>query len=461
MALLALPGPASAARDAEVSIMDDPLLLGRSQRHIDRQMDIFVTLGVDRVRVSAFWNGNAPRASRKKKPSGFDGANHLDGRYRWAALDRVVGSAIRHGLKVMLTITAPGPRWGMTGSKRNQVWRPNPDEFADYAEAVARRYGRFVDHYGLYNEPNQNAWLQPQSSRRRLIAPHIYRDLVLASYPRVKQVDAGSTVLIGNLAPGGTRRRGRRANMRPLTFLRAMGCVNRSYRPVSSGACDDFKPVPGDAAGHHPYQFFDRPFKRLRIPDEVHIGNGRSLLRALDRLQKRGRIASPDGGKFDVFYTEFGYQTFPPDPFAGVSLRQHRRWLQEAAYLVWKTPRIRGLNQFRLTDGPIRGTGFAAFREFQTGLMFANRERKPAYRSFPDPFVIRGSRFWGQVRPGGAHTVAIQRRPLSGGSYSTVRTVQTDARGYFSVRLNRSAGKWRYRYSDASARGKSDVITLR
>ena len=458
-AVLVLAAPALGAADAEVSIMDDPLLLGRSQAYIERQMDLFVKLGVDRVRVSAFWNGSAPSPGRRTKPAGFDSANQADPAYRWPALDRVVFSAVRHKLKLMLSITTPGPRWAMTGSKRNNLWRPDAAEFGAYAGAVARRYGPFVDHYGVSNEPNQGGWLQPQSDRNGLIAPHVYRAMVLAAYPRIKRADPNSLVLIGNLAPGGTARRGRRANIRPLTFLRELACVNRSYRPITRGGCRNFTPVPADAFGQHPYQFFTRPTKRVNVRDEIHLSNGPALLRAIDRLRRRGRITSPTGARLDVYYTEFGYQTFPPDPFSGVSLRHQNRWLQDAAYLVWKTPRIHELNQFLLTDGRVKGRGVAAFREFQTGLLFANRRKKPAYRSFPHPFVISGSRCWGQVRPGGAHKVTIQFRSSSGGSFAAVRTVQTDSRGYFLVSIRRRRGQWRYVYSDGPS-GASDVLTV-
>src|SRR2546421_3834546 len=131
--LLALAGAAHAARDAEVSIMDDQLLLGHSQSFIDQQMTIFRRLGVDRVRVSAFWNGAAPNISSRTKPAGFNGANQADPRYRWAALDRVVDSAAAHGLKVMLSISTPAPMWATTGARRNNVWLPSPAEFGAYA----------------------------------------------------------------------------------------------------------------------------------------------------------------------------------------------------------------------------------------------------------------------------------------------------------------------------------------
>jgi hypothetical protein len=183
-------------------------------------------------------------------------------------------------------------------------------------------------------------------------------------------------------------------------------------------------------------------------------------LRALDRLVRRGRIVPSSGRRLNVFYTEFGYQTYPPDPFAGISLRRQSRWLQQAAYIVWRTPRIRSINQFRLTDGRIRGRGVAAYREFQSGLLFANRRKKPAFRTFPNPFFISGHRAWGQVRPGGRHTVTLQRRGLRGGRFRSVRRIGTDGRGYFSARIGRRRGQWRYVYSDGP-RGRSGTISIR
>jgi hypothetical protein len=459
--LLGAAASAHASRDAEVSIMDDQLLLGKSQAHIDHQMAIFQALGVDRVRVSAFWDGNAPGANSRRKPSGFDATNPNDPRYRWGALDRVVYSAVGHGLKVMLSVTTPAPLWAVRRTRsRNRVWRPSPGEFGMYAEAVARRYAALVDQYGISNEPNQGGWLQPQSGRGGLVSPHLYRAMVGAAYPRIKAAAPGSTALIGNLASSGSRARGRRAPIRPLAFLRAMACVDRRYRPIRSGSCRRFRPVPADAVAHHPYAFFSAPSRHSRDPDDAAIGDSRRLLRVLDRLVHAGRIKPSRGRRLNIYYTEFGYQTNPPDPFSGISLRRQSRYLQQAAYLVWRTPRIKGLNQFRLTDGPLRGRGLAAFREFQSGLLFASGRPKPSFRSFPNPFVIAGSRFWGEVRPGGAHAVEIQRRAGRRGAFRTVRRLRTDTRGYFSVRLGRRAGFWRYRYVDGPS-GTSDVLRLR
>jgi hypothetical protein len=468
--LAAVAAPASASQNAEVSIIDDQLLLNASPQKLEQTMLRFQRLGIDRVRVSAFWYGHVARAHSDEKPPGFDTSNHQDPLYRWAKLDRVVASARRHGLKVLISITTPAPYWGTDApSKQNPVWKPDPGEFARFAGAVASRYAALVDQYAVLNEPNQGAWLQPQSLHGKLVSPHLYRTLVQAAYPRIKAADPTSRVLIGELAPSGSEQRSRKRPTRPLEFLRAMACRDRRFHAVRSGRCRGFKPVPGDALGHHPYKFFGAPGERSLDPDDAAIGDGRRLLKTLDRLTASGSIRTPGGRKLDVFYTEFGYQTDPPDPFSGIPLRRQDSYLQRAAYIVWNTPRIRAINQFRLTDGRIDpADGVAGFHEFQSGLLFENGRAKAAYKSFAHPFVIAASRprsgkkvrFWGQARPGGAHVVAIEFRRGRRGKYKQLKRLRTDGRGYFAVRLRARSGYFRYRYGGGGASGRTRAQRL-
>ena len=296
MALIA-PAGASADRTAELSVMDDQLLLGASQESVDRDMGTFVALGADRLRVSAFWNQLAPAAQSRTKPAGFDGSNHLDPRYAWDPLDRVVSSAVNHGLKVMISISLPAPIWATPQtSKPNPLWKPSVPEFADFSEAVATRYAALADHYGESNEPNQGVWLQPQSDRRGLFAPHHYRNMVRASYPRVKAADPGSTVLVGELASSGRRGRGTTVNIRPLIFFREMACRDGRYRRKRRGRCRDFQPVPIDAVGHHPYQLLTSPFLRSSNRHDAAINDSRKLLRVIDRLTRLRSFRLGSGG---------------------------------------------------------------------------------------------------------------------------------------------------------------------
>jgi hypothetical protein len=183
----------------------------------------------------------------------------------------------------------------------------------------------------------------------------------------------------------------------------------------------------------------------------------------LDRLQKLHALETASGRPFDVYATEYGYQTDPPDPYSGVKLSQQDRWLQDAAYLVWKNKRVREINQFRLTDGAIdRSQGIRGYGEFQSGLMFENFKAKPAYTSFPRPFVIsdrtpaanKRVRFWGQVRPGASHTVTLQYRRRKSDDFSKVVDLTTNSLGYFSHLRKARTGYYRYR-TEAGAVTKS------
>jgi hypothetical protein len=459
--LLGAAAPANASSGAEVSIIDDELLLGAPQAEIDRDMAMFASLGVDRLRVSAFWNQLAPATDSPEKPAGFDAANQADPGYVWDPLDRVVTSAARNGLRVMVSISTPAPLWATaSGAEANKVLRPDPAEFAAFTQAVVERYAPLVDHWGISNEPNQGVWLQPQSDRGGLVAPHLYRELVQASYPRIKAADpVDSVALVGELAASGVDTRGPKASIRPLRFLRAMACVDKRYRPIRRGRCKGFTPIPLDAIGHHPYQLLLAPTLRSRSPDDAAISDGRRLLKVVDRLVAVGALQPSSGRRPNVFYTEFGYQTNPPDPFAGVSLRTQSRYLQQAAHIAYRTPRVLGFNQFRLTDGALKGAGPSRFEEFQSGLLFRSRKPKPSYRTFTNPFVITGNRFWGQVRPGGRHSVTVQHRRSARGRFRTVAKVLTNGRGYFAFRLpGRRAGEYRYRYAEPA--GTSAVLRV-
>jgi hypothetical protein len=419
-------------------------------------MATFRKLGIDRLRVSAFWYQLAPTARSRRKPAGFNGANMRDPRYNWGLLDRIVDAAARSGLRIMISITTPAPFWA-TG-RSSALWKPNPGEFGAFAEAVATRYAPWVDHWGISNEPNQGGWLQPQSDRSGLVAPHLYREMVHAAYPRIKRADPDSVALVGELASSGRAGRGARTPIRPLIFLRTMACRDERYRPMRRGRCRNFKPVPIDALGHHPYQFFFPPTMPSRNRNDAAIGDTRRLLRVVDRLVRLRGLAPGRSRRLTLHYTEFGYQTNPPDPFAGVKLGTQRRYLQQAAYLAWRAPRVRELNQFRLTDGGLDGSGVQRFREFQSGLVFRSGRNKPAYRVFPHPFVISGNRFWGHVRPGGSHMVRVQRR--TGGGFTTVAQVRTNERGYFSFRLpGRRPGLYRYTYTGEPS-GTSGTIRV-
>ena len=455
--------------------MDDQLLLPhQSLSAVNRNMRRIKALGVDRLRVSAFWADHVKGKNSQTRPN-FNAADPNDPAYNWETLDRALNSAAANGLSIMLTISTPAPAWATRGvSDPPGLWRPRPDEFALFAEAVARRYGNIVDRYGLGNEANWPGWLQPQRDRAgRLYAPHLYRQIVQLTYPRLKAVDPDAFVLIGETAPYGNRGGGGQLrSTSPLTFHRALACRRgRKLRRIRNGYCRGFKPVVGDGIGTHPYSLFTPPNRpSLRNENDAGFGDLPVFIRGIDAITRKGALLPTRGRRFGFYLTEYGYQTDPPDPFSGVPLRRQSRYLQQAAFIAWKNRRIHEINQFRLTDGPIRPElpGLRRFIEFQSGLRFRDFRPKPANETFPHPIWVTNSRprrgrrvgIWGQVRRGAGHFVSVQFSRRRGGPFKTLLRLPTTARGYFFTRVRGRNGYFRYRYDDGP-KGKSQPFRVR
>jgi hypothetical protein len=436
---------AHAAANLETGIADDAAVL--EEPNPARAAHIVATwrsLGIDDVRLLVHWERVSPRPDDRSVPAGFDLANPADARYDWRALDRAVALVRDAGMTVTLSITGPGPLWASAQpSAFNRRLRPQPALYGRFARAVALRYGATVDRYVIWNEPNLPLWLQPQFTCRGRrctpYAPHLYRRLVRAATPAIHAADRDARVLIGALAPSGQNARSRNAIMRPLTFLRALGCVDRRARRDRSGACRGFRPAAAAGIAYHPHGVRRAPDAPDPDPDDAGLGDVPRLERLIDAIRRAGGLRNTLGRarRFDLFFTEYGYQTNPPDRFVGVSPSRQARWLQHGAYLAWRHPRVRGLTQYVWRDEPVGANG----ARWQSGLLFRDERAKPALRSFPQPFwadqtIARGAaRLWGQVRPGGAHEVAIQRRTPGSARWTTARRLRTDARGFFALRV--------------------------
>ncbi|MDO9409800.1 hypothetical protein [Patulibacter sp.] len=444
--------PAQASRSVVTTMADDAVLNGT---HGDPAPIVaqWRDAGVRNVRLFAQWSHLAPEVGATRPPAGFGGTGDVP--YELAALDRKIDLVRRNGMTVTLVVTGPGPVWGsLDPSRRNGRWRPSPARFGAFARAVARHVTGRVDDWIVWNEPNVATWLQPQNTcvrgRCAPASPHAYRKLAAAGYDAIRASDPTSPIAIGATSPKGDPvPRKINGTTPPLTFLRELSCVDDRYRRRSTGECRGFRAPRGNALAYHPHSNGFTPGYRSPRPADARMGDLSRLTSVVDRLTRTGRLKVVGAKRFPLWLTEYAYETNPPERGRGVSLAAQALWSQWGWWIAWNHPRVQMLAQYEWMDEgdvrrPVDPPGW------QSGLHFFDGRPKPIAAAFPNPIfgyrTARAGTIWGQVRTAtGATTVQLQRR--SGTGWVPVRTVGTDARGAFLVRVpRRSRLTYRYTY---------------
>jgi hypothetical protein len=487
--LCLLPARALASDTQESILMDDDQLIYASSSHVAQTLSQIASLGVDRIKVSVVWSLIAPNASSTQRPN-FDASDPTAYPYgAWDRYDLIDRLAHQLGIGVYFQLTAPAPTWAVARGKPTQgyTWsqRPNPTQFGEFAQAVGRRYsGSFVtnvpaseptpsvlgiplallpsqaptpgapdplprvDYWGIWNEPNEGAWLNPQFRLGRhgvhlSVAPTLYRGLVDAAYGGLAAAGhAADTILIGETASGGT--------MLPTPFVRALYCVNSADLPLRGNAASQVScPRSGSATSflnahpglfqtsgyaHHPYSFDQSPAKPMPTPGLISLATLPGFERTFDRIF----AAYGHAPGFPMYLTEFGYKSNPPNPFVRTSLGQQETYLNQGEYLAWKDPRIRALAQFLLVDDKPKAGAKPGSRKywgtFQTGLEYSSGAPKPAYDAFRIPIWLPSAKpgssvtVWGQVRPADHNTLqyaVLEYRSSDSSAWRTIREIQT------------------------------------
>jgi hypothetical protein len=465
--LLASTG-ATGPTGVETTIQDDAVLLNRPERDVRQAAQQIKDLGADRVRLTASWSGLAPSPQSRTKPGApFDAADTRtypqDGLRR---LDRAVRAIDDAGLKSQIDLAFWAPRWAVRKPSREpgrQRYFPNSADFAAFARAIAKRYsGHFTDPkhgigsmpavhlYTTWNEPNYKVFLRPQwvHTRRgghRPFSPHVYRAMHEAAYAEIKSVDRQNQVLIGGLAPTGSKVAGHGNGVSPLLFLRTMACVDRALQPLRVPECRGAGPLHADGFAMHPYSLRVAPGEHARNPDDVYLADLSRLDALLTALRQAGRIDRD----WPVYVTEYGYETRPPDPSARYTPEQQARYLGWATFLAQSDPRVAMFAQFLLRD--IDPAGRADRNDFQTGLLYPDGRAKPAAQAFKIPLFASyatgpkgnaGLVLYGGVRPGAQRRVVRVERRTGPQTWEVVSTVgancdqdsgefATDADGFF------------------------------
>ena len=413
-------------------------------------------LGVHALRVELQWANVAPGPDNATRPT-FDATNPAS--YAWGQYDVLLAEAQRLHWPVLLTLTAPAPRWATANRKAPYITRPDGKDFQEFMTAVGRHYASEVSVYSIWNEPNHPAFLLPQwNSNGTPASPRIYRGLYQSGYAGLQAAGiAHPKVLFGETAPTGydtvnVRREGSKAllhDVAPLAFLRGALCLNTHYK--KSGSCSA---LPMSGYAHHSYT---KPVGPYYVPperDDVTIGVLSRLSSALDQAARAHAIPA----RLPIYLTEFGVQSLPNRQL-GVSVAQQAEFDAIAERIAYSNPRVAAFSQYLLKDDPLGGAPGASARGgyigFQSGLEYVSGAPKPLFFGFPVPLVVskhgHGFSLWGLVRPAGNATkVTVLVRAKGSKRYRTLKTLTTNSLGYWAFNSSTQGAYWRVRWMSPS-----------
>ena len=380
LALLAA-APADASPGAQYGIQDDAWLLYGPGALSDR-LTTLDDLGVQVVRFTLRWDQVAPTRPAKARSSD-------DPAYHWGAYGDVLDGLHELGISALVTLYG-SPRWANGHGAPNKLPLSG---IGDFAYAAAHRFP-WVRMWTAWNEPNSRTFSVPVSPAayvRRVLNP-VYAALHSAS--SANRVGGGETS--PRVTPSG---------MSPLEFMRGMRAAGARL----------------DAYAQHPYPVdsHETPFRSAC---------SRCGYFTMARLATiRADVSQYFGASKQLWLTEYGYQTNPPDRLLGVSYALQATYIGAAALHVWEQPGATVLIQFLVRDEPSIGG-------WQSGLLTVRGARKPAYNAFALPLAEQARRgqdvvLWGQVRPGSGRRAYVLQRAVGGAWRAVGGTVRTDASG--------------------------------
>jgi hypothetical protein len=460
VALVAVPSAAQASQIQESLFEDESSLLYSGADRRDQTLDELRDLGVQVIRANVVWNRYAPSPGSKSKPS-FDATD--PNAYPLGELDALVAGAQARGIAILLTPTVPGPAWASScggSATARRICNPKPSEYGAFVQALGKRYPT-VTRWSFMNEPNQGGWLTPQwkkSGRSHIPwAPVMYRNLVRAGTAALAATGhSGDQMLLGETAPiGRTSGSYTKRSLSPAVFYRELFCLTSRGRKLSGKAarirgCRSFKKLQVTGVAHHPYTRGAGQSLGRRVGSGditlVHIGR---LSTWINRGAHQRRIP----GRLPIWVTEYGFQTNPPDRFAGTSLTRQAKWLNQSDFLAWRNSRIRSMAQYEMRDE--RSTG-----AFQTGLRFLSGKAKPALAAYRLPIWPiqsgRSTKVWLQVRPAifaaAGQSVTLQYLPRGKRTWKTAGTFTVNSHGFLYRKVARRAAYWRFTWNGHTSR---------
>ena len=345
--LAAVPGSVSAFSKA---------IWGQAFRHGVNQFPVYRQLGASIYPAGLNWSQIAARRPRYA-------TNPNDPAYRWpAAVGQAVAQAQRFHMRVLLEII-DSPRWAV-GPAHTSNWAPNnPNDFAAFAMAAARRYPS-VHLWMIWGEPNKLGNFQPLTPAQPGVplnpdqqqAPHTYARLLDAAYGALKAVSRENMVIGGN------------------TYTGDVGIFTHEW--VENLRLPNGRPPRMDLWGHNPFGYcpptFSPPPGNLQCQSGYETQNGLvqfmdlpNLARWIDRYIRRG---------LPIFLSEYTLPTKQDHEFDyWVSVPTATRYIRDALRLSRRWHRIYGFGWIHLYDSPPYSYG---------GLIESNGRKKTLFWAF-------------------------------------------------------------------------------
>jgi hypothetical protein len=251
----------------------------------------------------------------------------------WSYTDAAMRELLTRGIQIVGVLGHP-PGWATPEPTDDPAgfsfYPPDPTQFAAFAGAVAQRYGRYIHHWEVWNEPDNPQFWKPAPD------PAAYASLLKQASLAIHRADPDAQVLIGGVNPFNTE------------FLRDV---------AAAGAWDSF-----EILALHPYV----------DPATPEDGN---LASALDGAWT---LAAQLGAK-PIWVTEIGWASGPSDHDAvgKLSEQDQANSLVRGLLLLWRAGAER-IFWYTLKDDPGNPYGLVAL-----GNGAADYSRlKPAYDAF-------------------------------------------------------------------------------
>jgi len=251
----------------------------------------------------------------------------------WSYTDAAFGALLAHGISIVGVLGHP-PGWATPDATDNasdlSFAAPDPERFAAFAAAVVQRYGHYIHHWEIWNEPDNPLFWKPAPD------PAAYAALLKRASIAIHAADPGARVLIGGVNPFNT------------AFLRQV---------AQAGAWGSF-----DILAIHPY--ID--------PSTPERGN---LLAAADGV----RALAAQWGDKPIWVTEVGWASGPSDHDATGTIDEaaQANMLARGLLLLWRAG-VERIFWYTLKDDLNNPYGLVAL-----GAGRADYSRlKPAYYAF-------------------------------------------------------------------------------